>query len=132
MKKLTPVLVVESIEECLPFWVGKVGFTKGVEVPHGGKLGFVILNHGPAELMLQSRASVLADVPALAREVGKAALFVEVEDLAPFRKALAGAPRTFEERSTFYGAREIGVRDPAGNCVTFACFANPRSAADAR
>ena len=132
MKKLTPVLVVDSIEECLPFWVGKVGFTKGVEVPHGGKLGFVILNHGPVELMLQSRESVLADVPALAHEIGRTALFIEVGDLAPVRKALAGAPRTVEERSTFYGSREIGVRDPAGNCVTFACFADPRAAADAR
>lgn len=122
MKKLTPVLVVESIEQCLPFWVGKLGFTKGVEVPHGDKLGFVILSHGPVELMLQSRASVQADVPALAREVGKAALFIEVEDLAPLRKALAGTPKTFEERATFYGAREIGVRDPDGQCVTFAQF----------
>ena len=129
MKKLTPVLVVESIEECLPFWVGKVGFTKGVEVPHGDKLGFVLLNHGPVELMLQSRASVRADVPALAREIGKAALFIEVLDLAPLRKALAGAPKTFEERTTFYGAREIGVRDPDGQCVTFAQFGATGAAA---
>jgi len=129
VKKLTPVLVVESIEECLPFWVGKVGFTKGVEVPHGDKLGFVLLNHGPVELMLQSRASVRAVVPALAREIGKAALFIEVLDLAPLRKALAGAPKTFEERTTFYGAREIGVRDPDGQCVTFAQFGATGAAA---
>ena len=120
MKKLTPVLVVESIEECLPFWVGKVGFTKGVEVPHGDKLGFVLLNHGPVELMLQSRASVRADVPALAREIGKAALFIEVLDLAPLRKALAGAPKTFEERTTFYGAREACIADASGTLLVLA------------
>lgn len=131
MKKLTPVLVVDSIEECLPFWVGRVGFTKGVEVPHGDKLGFVILNHGAVELMLQSRKSVLDDVPAVAREIGRTALFIEVDDLAPLRKALAGLPPIFEERSTFYGAREIGVRDPAGNCVTFASFTESDKKADA-
>jgi hypothetical protein len=123
MKKLTPVLVVDSIEECLPFWVGRLGFTKGVEVPHEGRLGFVILNHGPIELMLQSVASVRADVPALGEGPMRCALFLEVEDLAPIRKAVAGVPTTFAERSTFYGAREIGVRDPAGNAVTFASFA---------
>jgi catechol 2,3-dioxygenase-like lactoylglutathione lyase family enzyme len=126
MKKLTPVLIVPSIEACLPFWVDRLGFTKSVEVPHDGRLGFVILNHGPVELMLQSVASVAADVPALAKEPMRAAIYVEVgslEELAPIRKAVAGAPVTFAERKTFYGATEIGVRDPAGNAVTFAAFA---------
>jgi catechol 2,3-dioxygenase-like lactoylglutathione lyase family enzyme len=123
MKKLTPVLIVPSIEECLPFWVGRLGFAKSVEVPHDGKLGFVMLNHGPVELMLQSVASVAADVPALARDPYRTALFVEVDDLAPIRKAVAGLPVTFAERTTFYGATELGVRDPAGNAVTFAQFA---------
>jgi len=123
MKKLTPVLIVPSIEACLPFWVDRLGFTKSVEVPHDGKLGFVILNHGAVELMLQSIASVAADVPALAKEPMRAALYVEVDDLAPIRKSVAGAPVTFAERTTFYGATEIGVRDPAGNAVTFAAFA---------
>ena len=123
MKKLTPVLIVPSIEECLPFWIGRLGFAKSVEVPHEGKLGFVILNHGPVELMLQSVASVAADLPAVAREPMRSALYLEVDDLAPIRKSVAGAPVLFAERTTFYGATEIGVRDPAGNWVTFAAFA---------
>jgi hypothetical protein len=32
-------------------------------------------------------------------------------------------PLVFDERTTFYGAREICVRDPAGNVVVFAQFA---------
>lgn len=124
MKKLTPVLIVPSIEECLPFWIGRLGFEKSVEVPHEGRLGFVILNRGPVELMLQSVASVAADVPALARESFRAALYLEVDDLSPIRAAVAGAPVVFAERTTFYGATEIGVRDPAGNSVTFAAFAS--------
>lgn len=131
MKKLTPVLIVPSIEECLPFWVGRLGFEKSVEVPHDGRIGFVILNHGPVELMLQSVASVAADVPALAREPLRAALYVEVDDLAPIRNAVAGAPAVFAERTTFYGATEIGVRDPAGNSVTFAQFARKEGGATA-
>jgi len=122
MKKLTPVLLVERIESCLPFWCDRLGFTKQVEVPHREGLGFVILTHGPVEVMLQSRPSVADDLPALAGDPSHVHLFIEVEDLVPIRAALAGVPQLFAERTTPYGAREIGVRDPAGNVVVFAHF----------
>lgn len=122
MKKLTPVLVVDAIEPCLAFWVERLGFQKTVEVPHDDRLGFVILNHGTIELMLQTRASVAADVPALSQEAFRTALFIEVDDLAGIQRAVRGLELVFDERKTFYGAREICVRDPAGNAVTFAQF----------
>ena len=50
----------------------------------------------------------------------RAALYIEVEALAPIRAALEGWPRVVPERTTFYGAREIIVRDPASNMVSFA------------
>jgi catechol 2,3-dioxygenase-like lactoylglutathione lyase family enzyme len=120
MNKLTPNLIVASIEDCLPFWVDRLGFQKTVDVPHGDRLGFVILKHGAIELMLQSRASVADDVPAAAEGPHGASLFVEVADLAPIRRALEGWPRLVPERTTFYGMREIIVRDPAGTIVCFA------------
>ena len=123
MKKITPVLIVERIETSLPFWCDRLGFTRQTEVPHGDALGFVILVSGGVELMLQSRASVAGDVPAMAGESHRSALFIEVADLAPIRKATEGLAALFEERTTFYGAREIGVRDPEGNAVLFAQFA---------
>ena len=82
-------------------------------------LGFVILKHGPVELMLQSRASVQKDVPALAEGPYRTIVYCEVLDLAPFRKRLEGWPKVTPERTTFYGAREIIVNDPAGNTVFF-------------
>lgn len=120
MKKITPVLIVDRIEPSLAFWCERLGFEKQVEVPHGDALGFVILTHGSTELMLQSRASVRDDLPALADDAWRTALYVEVEDLEPIRRALAGLPPLFAERTTFYGAREVGVRDPDGNSVVFA------------
>lgn len=120
MKKLTPNLIVPSIEACLPFWVGRLGFEKTVEVPEGDHLGFVILHRGAVELMLQSVASVANDVPPLAAGAHHAVLYLEVEDLAPIRAALDGWPEVVPERSTAYGAREIIVRDPAGHTVFFA------------
>jgi len=41
--KITPVLVVEEIEPCLPFWVDRLGFQNVAQVPEGDSLGFVIL-----------------------------------------------------------------------------------------
>jgi uncharacterized glyoxalase superfamily protein PhnB len=120
MNKLTPNLIVERIEDCLPFWVERLGFEKTVEVPDGERLGFVILRHGAVEVMLQSRASLKKDVPAVAEGPHRSVLYCEVPDLAPIRKALKGWPEASPERTTFYGAREIIVRDPEGNVVFFA------------
>jgi catechol 2,3-dioxygenase-like lactoylglutathione lyase family enzyme len=120
MKKLTPNLIVDSIEASLPFWVDRLGFTRQSEVPEGDRLGFVILTRGPVELMLQSRASVQKDVAPLADGPYRSALYLEVDDLAPIRAALAGWPLVVPERTTIYGARELIVRDPAGNAVSFA------------
>ncbi|HUP61024.1 MAG TPA: hypothetical protein VNA69_11450 [Thermoanaerobaculia bacterium] len=40
--KITPVLIVPAIEPVLPLWES-IGFTRTAEVPHGDRLGFVIL-----------------------------------------------------------------------------------------
>jgi uncharacterized glyoxalase superfamily protein PhnB len=120
MHKLTPNLIVESIEECLKFWVDRLGFEKTVEVPEGDRLGFVILKRGDLELMLQSRSSLVKDVPAIAEGAHRAVLYFEVKDLGVIRTALEGWPRATPERTTFYGTREIIVREPAGHVVFFA------------
>jgi uncharacterized glyoxalase superfamily protein PhnB len=122
MKRLVPVLFVEKIEPCLPFWVERLGFEKTTEVPEGDALGFVILARGNVEVMLQTRASLKKDVPALAEEPSRSFLYIEVNDLEEFIKRLEGADVVVPVRDTFYGAREIGVRDPAGNVITFAHF----------
>jgi len=123
MKKLTPVLYVEEIEPCLPFWVDRLGFEKIAEVPEGDRLGFVILKKGDVELMYQTRESVQKDMPALVdTPMGGALLFIEVDDLDAVERALEGADVVFPRRTTFYGAQEIGVREPGGNAVTFAQF----------
>jgi uncharacterized glyoxalase superfamily protein PhnB len=125
MKKITSNLIVDSVEDGLAFWQQRLGFEKTVEVPldeasGDAKLGFVILKRGNLELMLQSRASLARDVPAIASGEHRAVLYLEVESLAPIRKALGSWPLVVPERTTFYGARELIVRDPAGHIVFFA------------
>lgn len=120
VKKLTPVLMVEAIEPCLAFWAA-LGFDRTAEVPEGDRLGFVILTKDGVELMYQTRASVQADVPAIAASpMGGTFLFIEVTDLEAVIAALGETPVLFPRRKTFYGMDEIGVREPGGNPVTFA------------
>jgi hypothetical protein len=124
MKKLTPVYVVERIEPCLEFWVGRLGFEKVVEIPEGDALGFVILSRGNVEIMYQSRQSVAKDIPARAPAdagpVPPNGTYIEVSDIDDVEKRLAGWELVVPRRKTFYGATEIGVREPAGNLIVFA------------
>jgi len=124
VKKLTPVLFVEKIEAVLPFWTQHLGFVKTVEVPDGDRLSFVILQQGTAEVMYQSYSSVEKDMPAILADVrkGPSFLYLEVDDLQTIKGAVKGAETYMQERTTFYGAREIGVKDPTGHFITFAQF----------
>ena len=120
--KITPVLMVEEIEKSLPFWIGRMGFTKTVDVPEGDRLGFAILVRDGAELMLQTIESIRKDSPQFVPQ-GRSysvGLFIEVEDFPDVLKRLEGYPTALPERMTFYGMREIGVHEPSGHIVVFA------------
>jgi hypothetical protein len=106
----------------LPFWVERLGFTLVAEVPHRDALGFVLLARDGVELMYQTRASVAEDVPAAAstgagHSVG---LYFDVDDLDAVARALDGVEPLVPRRRTFYGADEIGWREPGGHVVLFA------------
>jgi uncharacterized glyoxalase superfamily protein PhnB len=121
-KKITPILFAEEIEPCLQFWIERLGFEKTIEVPDGNKLSFAILQRGPVELMYQTYASAEKDITTISSEVrkGPSFLYVEVGHLDEVISALNGVEVAMPIRTTFYGAKEIGVKDPAGQVVLFA------------
>ncbi len=121
MKRLAPVLFLDSIEAALPFW-DRLGFERSNEVELEGALGFVILKKGAVEIMLQTRKSLQQDVPQLADRPFCAALFIEVPDLTTIEAQLSKEPLIFERRKTFYGSQEVCVTAPGGHVVTFAQF----------
>jgi uncharacterized glyoxalase superfamily protein PhnB len=122
VKRITPVLYVKEVEPCVNFWVTRLGFAKTVEVSDGDRLGFVILQKGATEIMYQSIASAEKDVPAAAKDIAgqRTFLYIEVEKLDPIIAALKGVDIVLPVRTTFYGAKEIGVKDPAGHMIVFA------------
>jgi catechol 2,3-dioxygenase-like lactoylglutathione lyase family enzyme len=119
-RKLTPILEVVAIEPCLPFWEG-LGFVKTVEVPHEDRLGFAILQREGVEVMLQTLDALRADDAGLAiDEPPRALLFFEVTGIEELIARAADFDVAVPDRTTFYGARELFVRDPAGNLIGFA------------
>jgi len=126
-KRLTPILYVEQIEPCLPFWIQGLGLKVTTEVSEGERLGFVILQKGELELMMQTRESVRNDFPALEEEVmrGPAVLYIEVQNLEGLEERLTarGAEVVHPRRQTFLGAGEVYVRGPCGTLVGLAAMA---------
>lgn len=120
--KLTPVLLVESVEESLAFWVERMGWQKTVDVPDGDVIGFAILTNEDSELMLQTFASAAKDGPQFVAGSGRhrSSLFIEVGDWANTIERPEGFEVAMPERTTFYGMREIGVFQPGGPVVIFA------------
>jgi hypothetical protein len=121
-RKLTPVLMVDAIEPCLPLWIDRLGWTKTVEVPHEDKLGFVILVKDGLEVMYQTHASVAKDLGKTGKrpEGTSTGLFLEVSDLADIEQRIRGYPVSLPRRRTFYGMDEIGVNEAGGHMIVFA------------
>ena len=79
--------------------------------------------------MIQSIASLGKDLPAMTELARPAAcLYIEVSDFDDLLKRVSAAPVVVPVRTTFYGMKEIGVRDPGGNVVLFAAPAQKSAA----
>jgi hypothetical protein len=113
LDKLTTILVVDRIEPCLPSWE-KLGYTAVVRVPEKGDADFVMLNGSAGDLMLQTRASLATDLPAIAERRPPFALYADVASLTAAKKALPDAKVIVSERKTFYGAKEAWLELEGG------------------
>lgn len=121
--RLTPVLFVDRVEPCLPFWTDRLGFEKVAEVPGpDGRPQFAMLLRDGIEVMYQTWAALEVESKAAA-SVGRGhsiTLFIEVADLDQIDRAMSGIPRVVDRHKTFYGMDEFSVREPGGALVTFA------------
>ncbi|MGD0051762.1 MAG: VOC family protein [Vulcanimicrobiaceae bacterium] len=127
-ESVAPVLIVERAEPTRDFFRDRLGFAQVAEVPHAGRLGFAMLQKDDVTVMVQSHASVIADVGHdAARAInetisdrGAAALFVTVSQVELIVPQIADAEVIVPLRKTFYGMHEITVREPGGHAITFA------------
>lgn len=113
LTKVTPLLVVDAIEPCLPTWEA-LGYAITVRVPEAGPLGFVILQSSVSELMLQTKDSLKEDLPDVAKRNPSALLYADVASLTEVKAGLKDAEVLVAQRKTFYGATESWLALPGG------------------
>lgn len=123
VKRLTPNLYTDDVRSCVRFWVDRLQFENAVEVPDGDNLAFAALQKGGIEVMYGSYATLEREpLTAGAFQKGTGFLFLEVDDVDAVQTAMTGAPVVAPMHTTFYGATEFTVKDPAGHLITFAQF----------
>jgi hypothetical protein len=119
LDKLTTLLVVDRIEDCLPTWK-TLGYEVTVRAPDAGELDFVILSSTLGELMAQTKRSLSEDLPLVAARSPSAILYADVPSLAEAKQALTGVEVLVAERTTFYGMLEAWVVLPGGTVLGLA------------
>jgi hypothetical protein len=82
IKKTTPILCVDSIEETLPFYTDTLDYAKVTEVPQVAKI----------------------------LKAGSHLLSMKVDSISQTQKTLVNATVLMPLRKTFYGTHEIWVR----------------------
>jgi len=119
LRKVTPVLLTENVKACVMFW-SEFGLKATMTVPDENELMFAIVTNGEVELMYQTFESALADNASAVEGINRAIIYIEVDALDPILQLAAKYEVVKPEHTTAYGAREIYIRDPAGNLVGFA------------
>lgn len=132
MEKIVTNLMVTNMQDSLDFYCGQLGFTLTMGVTGDQQvftdgnpredLVFAMLTLGDGELMLQTRDSLAQDVPGISPTATPGGTFtlymrgVEVDTLAQHLRdtvEIIKGPET-----SWYGMRELYIRDPDGYILT--------------
>ena len=122
-KKLTPNLVVSSVERSLAFYVDTLGFERGMTVPDASPLVFASVTSGPVEVFFNDAAAAVKEYPAFGgKPLGATGtLFIEVEGVDALHDRLKSRAKVVMPIvDQFYGMREFAIEDPDGYVITFA------------
>ncbi len=134
LSKITTNLVVPSVNETLDFYERILGFGLVMGVPAGSQeivtshsgdapLTFAIIRRDDVELMLQSKESLLQELPALKRPLGDASitLYFRVADVRQLYESIRREVTILKDlHATFYGTEEFYVLGSNGYVLTFA------------
>ena len=122
--KLTPNLIVSSVERSLAFYTEVLGFARGVTVPDESPLVFAAVTSGPVEIFLNDESTVAKESPqfaGLSIGGGGNTMFIEVEEIDPLHERLKPNVKiVLPIVIQWYGMREFAITDPDGYVITFA------------
>jgi len=121
--KLTPNLLVSSVERSLAFYVDTLGFARGMTVPDEPPLAFASVTSGTVEIFFNDAATAVKEYPAFAgKPIGATGtMFIEVEGVDALHDRLRTNVKIVMPIVTqFYGLREFAIEDPDGYIITLA------------
>ena len=121
--KLTPNLIVSSVERSLAFYTEVLGFARGITVPEESPLVFALVTSGSVEIFLNDKSTVAKESPQFAGLSigGGNTMFIEVEEIDPLHERLKPTVKIVMPIVTqWYGMREFAITDPDGYVITFA------------
>src|SRR5689334_11750332 len=107
--KLTPNLLVASVERSLAFYVDTLGFARGMTVPDESPFAFGSVTGGAIEIFFNEATGAVKEYPGFAgKPIGcTGTLFIEVAGVNALHERLQGkAPIVMPLETKFYGMRE--------------------------
>lgn len=121
--KLTPNLIVSSVEASFAFYVDVLGFERGMVVPEQSPFVFASVTSGTVEIFLNDWSSVAKESPQMGglNFGGGNTMFIEVEGVDTLYERIASEVNVVMPiRTQWYGMREFAITDPDGYVITFA------------
>ena len=123
-KKLTPNLIVSSVERSLAFYTDVLGFTRAMTVPDQSPFVFASATSGDVEVFFNDKSTVAKENPqfaGLSIGGGGNTMFIEVEGVDALHDRIKSqAPIVMAIHTQWYGMREFAITDPDGYVITFA------------
>jgi lactoylglutathione lyase len=123
LKTLTPNVMVEDVNRTIEFYRDVLGFQVNATVPDQGQFDWASMKRDSVEVMFQSRSSLSGEIPAYADlPIGGAlTFFVTMDGIQELYDKLKGKVTIVQDlHTTFYGMREVAIRDCNGYVLTFA------------
>jgi len=123
LKKLTPNLMVEDVNQTVQFYTEVLNFILDQTVPEASPFDWASMKSGDVEIMLQSRSSLAGDIPALkdSKIGGSLTFFIQMQGLQELYERVKGKTTIVQDlHTTFYGTREFSILDCNGYILAFA------------
>jgi len=121
IKKLTPNLIVRSVEASLKFYRELLELETAMTVPDKAPYVFAGVSNGAVEIFFNDQKVVAAEYPKLATNISASlTLYMEVDSLQSVldRVQKAGAKISMPVTEQFYGMKEFAFEDPDGYTIT--------------
>ena len=123
LTKLTPNLIVSSVERSIAFYRDVLGFAVQTTVPEASPYVFAIVQSGGVEIFLNAPEPATTEYPAFKdRPIGGTlTLFIQVDDVRGAHEALKGRVSiVMPLEKKWYGVTEFAFEDPDGYLITYA------------